>query len=490
MGDDARRALQGGAWLAMANLLQLAVRILSIPITARLIAPQDFGLMGMAMVSVTFAMVFNDLGLSSALIRHERPSESLWASAFWINAVVGGVLTVLLVVISPWIAELYAAPAVTEICQVTAIILFLHCLQIVPSARLRRDMKFKSVAVVEALSTTVSAVVCIVLAFMGYGIWSLVGQQIVLYAARLVGLVVLSRFVPAFAFNWAETRPLAAYSLNVFWSDFVSVIADRADKAIIGRLSGAQALGYYGQGFQTIQLPVQTIGWSMGGTLLPLFARLHADKARLPQAVLSSMRSVNLVMAPLAAGAAALSAPLVGVILGRGASWDWAPVAPILAALSPVLVVRCLGIVQTAALQTIGRTDLLLQRTILSAILSLLGLAFGTPFGLAWSAAGFSAGYALGFALTSPAVAHAIGLEPAGWARAMITAPALAAVMGLAVWVCDQQLAASGWPDVMRLIAGCGAGAVIYSALTAVFDLKSLRGGWAMVNIAVRRNAA
>ena len=167
-----------GAFINIAATLtkNLGQYVIVFPILARILTPEQFGLIAMAMMLVGFLTTFNDLGISAALVREENPSAAFWSSAFWLNLGFGLTMTIAAYMAAPWVAAFFGEPQVEQVARVMSCILMLHCTFLVPMAWLQRNFKFQTIAVIDLTAIFSSSAIAIYMALNGYGVWALAWQ--------------------------------------------------------------------------------------------------------------------------------------------------------------------------------------------------------------------------------------------------------------------------------------------------------------------------
>lgn len=474
MQDLSSKTATGAAWILGANVVQSLTRLVMAPILARLLSPETFGIAHMVLAVTFFVMTFADIGISSALVRDKTAPRSLWVSAFWLNLGIGLALAVLLLVLAWPAAALYQAPAIVPLMQASSAVLLFHALHFVPVARLQRAMNFGRIAAIDLVGSIVAAAGCIVMALAGAGVWSLIGYQMLFHGSRALGFWLISGFLPAWQFDVAEVRRVLSFSLHLLATRATGATADNVDRVIIGRALGAEALGYYGQAYQFMLMPMHFVVWGVVSTLIPAFSRIQDDIGRLGAAYLKCVRTLSLLLFPVFAGTSALAEPIVTVLLGTTGEWDWAPVAPILAILAPVGAVRCIISSQDPVLLAIGRADLLFRLSLAHMAAMLAGLLCGLPWGIQGVVTGFAVA---SFAVMLPMLnvtLRRIDLQQADLVRALLPFAAIAIGMALLVAGVDSLLVARGWSALWRLFLGVPLGAAAYGVAMLIFERELL----------------
>jgi PST family polysaccharide transporter len=388
-------AVSGTKWSAVSQLGRQGIQFVTLVILARLLAPEDFGLVGMTTVVIGFLALFKDLGTSAAVIQRQDVTEELLSSVFWLNVFFGAVVMLLLYAVSPWVAAFYREPRVVPILKVLSATFFISGLSILHQALLQRDMAFNRIAKIEVSATVFGAIVGIGAAFAGWGVWSLVFQSLAIVLVTTVLLWIFSSWRPRLVFRLNNLRSIAHYSFNLLGFNFFNYLARNADYLLIGRFLGAEALGYYTLAYRIMLYPLQNISSVLGRVMFPAFSRLQKQLARFRTAYLRVAASIASVTFPLMLGLLALVAPFVLAILGE----QWEPVIILLIILAPVGLTQSIGTTVGTIYQATGRTDWMFWWGATAGILRVIAFVIG----LRWGIVGVATAYAIiTFALLYP----------------------------------------------------------------------------------------
>ncbi len=378
MSDLARKTVNGAtlnvAVTLFKNVLQLAILL---PILARLISPAEFGYVGMAMTFVAAFTMFNDLGISAALVRDDAPSPAFWSSAFWTNIGLGVTVATATYFAAPAIAAFYNQPIVEPLTEVLAVILLMHCAFLVPMAWLQRNFRFGAIALIEFASTVVSSIIVIVMALRGYGVWALVAQQISLYVVKLAGAFLFQRAPIRLIYKFSEIAAVLPFSLRLTGEAFITFVNRKADSILVGRFLGAAPLGFYDRAYQIMLVPVSSLSLGAGFALYPAMSSIKHETERLKLVYLKSISVLGGVAIPMMAGLALVSEPFVALVFGP----DWKPVVPVLSILAFAGVIQTLSGPSNVLWKSLGKSDVLLYWVIARMFAFLVAFAIGIHLG-------------------------------------------------------------------------------------------------------------
>ncbi|MCS0498048.1 lipopolysaccharide biosynthesis protein [Protaetiibacter mangrovi] len=326
----------GGLWGRA--LLQTASTV----VLARLLDPTDFGLLAMITAIVGVADLVRDFGLTAALIQSRTMTSRLWSSALWLSVVLGVVLSVAVVLLAPVIALLYDEPRLVLLTIVIAPTLFVNGLAMPMQAKLQRELRFTTLAHIDVGSMLTGVVLSIAAALLGWGVWSLVLLAGAGQVYRLVALWICAR--PRFGRPRIsrEVLPLVSTGGSVFGVQLLNYAARNLDNVIIGYQLGPQELGYYSRAYALFLLPLQQLNGPLGRVALPVLSTLRDEPERFRNYVRGAVLVIGYLTIPTYAVAAAVSGPLIALLLGPG----WEPAALVFSLLAVAGVVQAVGSVQ------------------------------------------------------------------------------------------------------------------------------------------------
>lgn len=330
VAEVGKLARRGALWsvlqVAMRNLLSIG----STAVLARLLSPDDYGLMGMVGTLTVFLLVFSDMGLSWATVQRKALTQAQVSNLFWINGVAGAGLWLACILVAPMVADFYGRAELAAVTTVMGATFLLSGLAAQPFALLSRRMDFRRVAIIEMLALAVSASLAIVAAMLGWGYWSLVVQALAGQLTRLGLAMPASGLVIQRPVRGIGTRSLARFGGLLALNGLLIYVARNLDNVLIGKYWGTQELGYYGRAYFLMLLPSTLATGALAGLMVPALSAFQNDSARLGAAFRRAVRLVAFVGCPMAAGLALTATEAVRLVYGEA----WSPVAPMLMWLS------------------------------------------------------------------------------------------------------------------------------------------------------------
>jgi PST family polysaccharide transporter len=392
-------AVRGVFWTGAGQVVRQVVQIVGSIVLARLLAPEDFGLLGMAMFVIGIGQLFADFGIGSAIVQARADDRVVLSSCFWLNVIVAGGLALLVAAASPLVARFYARPDLTVLVAVLAANLLLAGLQAVPLALLYRDMRFADLARVQVLGSLFGALAAILLAWRGFGVWALVVQPLAGSAVALLMALRATRWSPQWTLRWSEVAPLARFSAALLGTNLVGYANRNSDGLLVGRFLGASALGIYSMAIQIMLYPLQQVSSVIVRVLFPTLVQIRDDVPRLRGAYLRAVGGIAVITFPMMAGLFAVADDFVAVVFGPG----WTALAPLIKIVAWVGMAQSVGTTIGTIYLATGHAGLALRVTLTSAPILIAGMAAGLPWGVR--------GVAIGYALASFALFYYVALR-------------------------------------------------------------------------------
>lgn len=293
-------------------VVQFAVGI----VLARLLPPEDFGLLGLALIVVGFGALFVKLGLGPALIQRQDLTERHVRVAFTVSSLAGAVLSILVALGAPLAAAILEDPGVEPVVRVLALSFVIGGLQVSGEALLQKDLAFKRLFKINASTHLAYGAIAISLALLDFGVWSLVwgtlGQRVI--TLTLTYLSVRHSVRPLLA--WSEFRQLAVFGGGMSAAAFFNYFATQGDYFIVGRVLGRRSLGLYTRAYSLMQMPTQRFVSVISNVLFPAASRLQNDVEGFRKAFLRSMETIAFVTLPVMVLMVAVAPELVVGVYG------------------------------------------------------------------------------------------------------------------------------------------------------------------------------
>ncbi len=323
------RAMGGVLW-TVAQRWSVRLTTLGVfVVLGRLLTPADFGVVALASVFIGFVNVFSDFGLSTYLVQSRSVDQRSTSTVFWSGLALSTLLALLVCAAAGPVAALFGVDELAAVIRVMSVSIFVTAFSSTPTALLKRDLDFRSIALRSVVATVVSGAVAVGLAFAGAGVWSLVAQAVVFSSVSAVVLWVASRWRPSRAFDPATARQAMAYGSSVLGIQLVSQLRRRGADLAIGAVAGTVALGYWAVANRILVVVFDTVVQVISAVSTPVFARLKDDRPRLQRGYVTAVTLSLAVVVPVLV-VLLVTAP-VAIPLVFGGRWDRAvPVAQLL----------------------------------------------------------------------------------------------------------------------------------------------------------------
>lgn len=327
----ASKAVSGLKWSSAGTLANAVMQIGYTSAMARLLAPEAFGLVALSAVILRFGYYFANLGLNQAIIQKEELTKENIRAAFTSSAILGVVFTILAWVLAPYATLIFDMPEVVPIVRVMSIAFVVGGLSATATSLLQRNMRFKELSIVETGSYVVSYLgVGILLAWLDFGVWSLVYASLVQQALVAIGAHAMARHNILPVVRWDAYKALLAYGSKMSVISFFEFIYSELATLLIGRVLGAYLLGIYNRAYMLVNLPMYNLTRTVSRVVFPSFSQLQTETDKLAKVYLSSTTLLATLIIPVCLGIMVAAPEVVYVLLGD----QWGDAVPVLQVLS------------------------------------------------------------------------------------------------------------------------------------------------------------
>lgn len=325
-GSLSQRVTRGGIWIFSSYLFSKTLSFIRTIILARLLAPSDFGLMGIALVATGAMEVFTETGITPALIQRKEVSKDVLNTA-WIMSICRGIIFfILLYLLSPFIAYFYNNIRLEPLLKVIAFAFLFSGFQNIGIVLLDKELNFKKKAVF-TLTTDISNIIfSVIFAFALRNVWALIIGHI---AGSLTGLIVsynIQTFKPSFKFDIRITKELFQFGKHIFGAGIFMFFVTQGDNAVVGKVLGIEPLGFYALAYNLSILPVTAVTYLISQVSIPAYSKVQDEITRLNRGYLKVLRFTSFLAAPLAAGLFILAPEFIRIVYGS----KWIPMVSVL----------------------------------------------------------------------------------------------------------------------------------------------------------------
>ncbi len=460
------RTVQGLAWTGTAAAAHGVLHLVRLVILARLLSPSDFGIVAMAMVLVSLSGLVANMGIGEAIIYRHQVTRNQLSSLYWLNVSAGAVVTAVLVAVAPLAASVYGEPQLQDILQWMAIGSIIAALGKQYEVLLRKELRFKHLALIESAAAFAGFFVILAAAALGAGLFAYVWGLLAEIGARTCLLLGqgFKQSPPRLHFRWHEIQGYVGFGIYRTGDTLANRLSTRSGQLILGAMLGVASLGYYQLAFNIAFQPIQQLNPVFNQVMFPVMTKIRNDPEKLRRYFFHQLHVLALLVAPVLLGLAAIAPLMVPTLLGQ----RWVPAVPIVQVLALVGLLSAfsgpLGSMYLASglVREVFWSRLLLATGLIPTML--LGVHFGGPAGVA---VGWLVLRVVYMALTHVWLTRRIvGPDSREYINSLAAPLAAGSVMALAVFTVATAIGEPG--DLVVLLELVGLGVLIYLALVAL----------------------
>lgn len=376
--DLARKSIRGGMTTLFAQGAQFVLTTVTTIVLARLLTPDDYGLIGMVSVVTGFAAMFRDAGLSMATLQRERISSSQISTLFWINVLITAVLGLCILVASPVIASFYSRPELTGVTAALSMSFILGGLALQHQALLRRHMRFGALACISIASQSLSFVTTLALAYLGWRYWALVGGSLMSALTTVLLTLFWCPWVPGRICRGTGALDMVRFGAHVTAFDFANYFSRNLDNILIGRFIGADALGLYAKAYGLFMMPITQIRTPINHVAMPVLSTIHHQPERYAKYYRHLVETLAAVSIPIAIYCFVEAEFLVRTLLGS----NWLGATAVFRVLAIAGVVQPVAGTRGLVLLSSGFSNRYLRWGLVNAVVTAISFVAGLPFGI------------------------------------------------------------------------------------------------------------
>jgi PST family polysaccharide transporter len=469
-----KQAVRGVSWSLVerwgAELLSIGVFM----VLSRQLSVQAFGLVALASVVIDFARRIVDGGFAEALVQRGELDRAHLDTAFWTGIVTGGVMAAALALLAAPIAAAFGEPELTPVLRWLSLAFVVRGLSSTQQAILVRTLRFNQLAIRTLVAELGAGVVAISLALSGWGVWSLVAQQL---AAGILGVITLwtvAAWRPGLDFRWSHFRELALFGVNIVGFKLLNVFSQRVDSLLIGSFLGTVALGYYSVATRIFHAITKVLGGVLAAVAFPVFSRLQADRERMRRAYYEATQLTALIALPAFFGLAAIAPDVIPWAFGA----KWEPSVPVMRVLAGVGVLQSLARLNGSLIKAAGKPSWRLGVALLQTAVTSLAILVVVDGGITAVALAMLAAGVVTYPVAIAVVRRLVGIRLGRYA-AQFAGPLLAAVLCAAAAL-GTRAAAAELATPLRIGLSVAAGGAAYGLALRLVAPELLRRVWAL----------
>ena len=461
------QVLGGLFWKVMENGGSQGIQFVISIILARLLSPDEYGIINIVLIFVTIANVIVQNGFGTALVQKQQVDERDYSSVFYVNLAAAVSIYGVLFFCAPLIAAFYDNPSMTQVVRVLSLVLFPGAAICVQNAFVARQMRFKGLCIATVLAAVASGGIGIFMASAGLGVWALVGQQLCYYLALTLVLFVVIPWRPRILFAVERVGTMFRFGWNLLCASLIDTVFMNLYGLVVGKIYDERTMGIYSRGEQFPKLIVTNLGTAIQAVMLPALSAHQTHPDEVVRMLRRSIKTSVYLVLPMMAGLAAAGDNLVWTLLGE----KWMACVPFLQISCLAYAVWPMDIANLQALNAMGRSDVFLKLEILKKAVGVVILALSIRCGalafIAWKAMG---DFVCTFINAWPNQ-KLLGYQVRQLWRDILPALAVSGLMGVLVYLLGTVLPRG----VLGLAGQVAAGGAVYLLLSVGFKLESFR---------------
>lgn len=365
-------------WSFLERFGQQGIKFIISIILARLLLPQEFGLIAMLTIFMAIADSFINSGFGQALIQKQDATHIDECSIFYFNVLLGFLAAGLLCLAAPWIADFYNQPLLGPLTCAMSLNLIINALGLIQITLLTKQIDFKTQLKISVIATVISGTIGVAMALYGFGVWSLVVQSLSSNLLRTALLWFFNTWRPSLLFSFSSLHTMFSFGSRLLASGLLDTVFQNIYLVVIGKLFSPIALGFYSNAKKLQQLPVANISGIISRVTYPVFSSVQDDKPRLKRGVRKALTMLVMINFPIMIGMAIVAEPLVLVLLTE----KWAPCIPYLRLLCVVGILYPLHVINLNVLTAQGRSDLFFRLEVVKKIIVVIAVAVTYRWGV------------------------------------------------------------------------------------------------------------
>lgn len=379
------KVLSSFGWKMLERFCSQGLNLIVQILLARILMPTDFGSLAIMLAIINYASLFVQSGLATAIVQKKDLDDKDVNTLFTASIVIAAIMYIVLYFASPLIADSYSIPTLVLPLRVLSIVLFLNAINSVQTALLSRDMRFRQIFLRSVIAVPLAGTVGIVMALMGYGLWSLVVHTLLSIGLTVLVMYLASNYKLRFQFYWQRAKVLYSFSIKILMSSLVSGFSDTLRTLIIGKRFSTEDLAYYDKAYSYSSHFTQIISSSVSSVLLPTFSRSQDDRKRVVQMARRSVQITSFVVIPMLTLIMSISAPFVDLLLTE----KWAPCIPFLIVFCMLRIPSCISVVDKQVYLALGNSKIGFYYEIGLLVVNVVMLLITVPIGVYAIALGY-----------------------------------------------------------------------------------------------------
>lgn len=399
--------LKGLFWDFLGKIFSQGFAFIASIFLARLLLPEDFGLVAIAIVFINISQVFIDAGFGAALIQKKEVSDDLYSSVFWLNITSGAILSLIFIIISGWIAEFYETPELKQILQYFSLAFLINSFGVVQRTQLIKKMDFRKLSLIAATSTFLSGSIAIYIAFETKSYWALVVQQLSMFGFSTILLWIINSWKPKFHFSLTDLKSVWGFSSMMFTDSILTNIIDSTDTMLIGKIFPTHSLGLYSRAKNLSEMVRSYSSSGVASIVFPAISKIQNQKKEVEQLFLRMIASISVFSVLLALILFKFAEPLILVLYTS----KWAGSIFFFQVFIISSFLYPLNAVSTSTLTGLGHIKIAFNYGLIKKALRLLSFGIALSLGIEAFAYAISVSVFLVFAINAHAIKRKLDIK-------------------------------------------------------------------------------
>ena len=461
-----QKTVSGTIWSFIDSFANQGIQFIAGIVLARILSPVEFGLIGMLTIFIALSQTFVDSGFTNALIRKQNCTQTDYSTVFYFNFVIGIIFYLILFFFAGSISVFFNEPQLELLLQVLGLGLILNALGLIQRTILTKNINFKLQTRVSVVSSTLSGLIAISMAYNGFGVWSLVALTLSRFGFTSLFLWMWTKWKPSLIFSKDSFKELFSFGNKLLISGLIDTAYRNIYYLIIGKYFSVVELGYYTRADQFQALPSQQLTGIFGRVSYPILSTIQDNVEKLKSAYKQIIRSTMLITFILMLGMVAISKPMILTLIGE----KWLPSVVYLQMLCFVGMFYPLHALNLNMLKVQGRSDLFLRLEIIKKVLAIPVIIIGILYGIKIMILGMLINTIIAYYLNSYWSGKLIGYSSFEQIKDIFPSFLLAFTVAVIVYIVGNVIYLSNiWILITQIITG----AVLTIILAEIFRLSS-----------------
>ncbi len=461
------KSFKGVLWSVFGRVSNQGMGFIMGVILARIIAPESYGLIAMAMVVIAITGSLIDGGFGMALIRKKKPSANDYYTVFWFNIITALVIYLTIFFAAPAIETFYNTEGLVPVIRYLSLALIIRGLTGIQNIQLTKKLDFKALNIISLIATFISGVIGITMAYSGYGVWALVAQQLTSSLISSIIIVFYNRWMPAWIFSKNSFNELFAFSRNLLASSIITSVFQNLYPLVIGKVFAPAMLAYYTRADSYQNMISKNITSIVRSVSFPSLVQFQDDNQRLVSALRQMLNMIALINTPILVGLIVVAEPLIVFMITD----KWLQTVPYLQLLCITGLLYPLSALKFNLLNVKGRSDLYLKLELIKKLLFIPAIIIGINWGVMGLVLSKVCLALIAFLINSYYALKIAGYSLKHQITDIMPYILIATIMAFIVWGLSFLF---DYTEAKMLVLQIGAGIIIYFSGCYVFKLKSL----------------